>query len=199
MTTRHAVGAGVARARGHGCIPLTAALLFAAATAPAFELQEAVPQYADSEYRFEMTAVLDAPADAVERILRDYTGYPALDDHIIEAKVLERPAEGVAILATTLRVCFGPICRSVHRVERIEESPRALLALTDPMRSDMKFGETRMEITVLEEGRTRVAYRTRLQPDFWIPAIVARRLMLETLEDATIALFRNVEQQAQSR
>ena len=171
----------------------------AASSAAAFEIERSVPQFSTDGYRFELTAVLEAPIDEVERILRDYTNYPALDSRILEAKVLERPEDNVAILATTLRACFGPVCRTVRRVERVEESTHALLAITDPERSDMKFGETRMQLSAIDDERTQITYRTRLQPDFWIPALVARRMMLETLEDATIDLFRSVEQEAQSR
>jgi hypothetical protein len=166
------------------------------ASAGAFDLQRAEAQFVDGEYRFEMTAVLEAPVAAVERILRDYENYTTLDSRILEARVLDRPDAASAILATTLRACFGPVCRTVKRVERVEESPRALLALTDVSRSDMKFGETRMELSSVEPHRTQVVYRTRLKPAFWIPALVARRMMLETLEDATIELFQNVEKQA---
>lgn len=163
----------------------------------AFELQHAEASYVDEEFRFEMTAVLDAPAEYVERVLRDYENYRHLDSRILDAKVIERSeADHVATLATTLRACFGPICKSVKRVERVEESPLALLAITDAKRSDMKFGETRMQLTDSHDGRTHVSYRTRLKPDFWIPALVARRMMLRTLEDATIELFQNVEKRA---
>jgi hypothetical protein len=175
-----------------------AALALATSPAFAFELEQAEPQFTDGEYRFAMTAVLDAPLDAVERILRDYEKYPELDSRILEAQVLERPEEGVVVLATKLRVCFAPlICRSVKRVERVEESPGVLFATTDPERSEMKLGETRAELTYADHGRTRVTYRTRLKPAFWVPALLARRLMLETLEDATIELFRSVETRAQ--
>jgi hypothetical protein len=189
-------GEGAMRKR----IPTLLCLLTACVYVPslfAFELQRAAPEFIENEYRFEMTAVLDAPIDEVERILRDYENYPTLDSRILDAKVIERPQEGAAILQTTLRACFGPVCRTVRRIERVEESSHALLATTDPERSDMKFGETRMALAPADEDKTRVTYQTRLQPDFWIPALVARRMMLETLEDATIELFRSVEQQAQ--
>jgi hypothetical protein len=162
----------------------------------AFELKFAEAAFVDEEYRFEMTALIDAPIDYVERVLRDYESYKSLDGRILEARVLERPQEHVATLATTLRACFGPICRNVTRVERVEESTHGLVAVTDATRSDMKFGETRMELSEVD-GRTRVTYRTRLKPDFWIPALIARRMMLQTLEDATIELFQNVEKRAQ--
>ena len=170
--------------------------LLATTHAHAFELKFAEAAFVDDEYRFEMTALIDAPIDYVERVLRDYESYKSLDSRILEARVLERPQEHVATLATTLRACFGPICRNVKRVERVEESTHGLLAVTDATRSDMKFGETRMELSEAD-GRTQVIYRTRLKPDFWIPALIARRMMLRTLEDATIELFQNVEKRAQ--
>jgi hypothetical protein len=171
-----------------------------ASQAFAFELKHAEATYVDEEYRFEMTAVLDAPVEYVERVLRDYESYTTLDSRILEAHVVERSQdEHVATLRTKLRACFGPICRTVKRVERVEETPLSLLATTDPSRSDMKFGETRMQLANADEGRTRVTYETRLKPDFWIPALIARRIMLTTLEDATIELFQNVEKRAQQR
>jgi Polyketide cyclase / dehydrase and lipid transport len=182
------------RSHAFGCL----VLLLLGTPAQSFEVQRAEAQFIEDEYRFEMTALIEAPVEQVERILRDYEHYPKLDPRILEAHVLERSEPNVATLATTLRACFGPICRSVKRVERVEESRHALVAVTDTTRSDMKFGETRMELSSDEQNRTRVIYRTRLKPDFWIPALVARRMMLETLEDATIELFRNVEKRARS-
>lgn len=167
--------------------------------AQALDIQHSQAVYVDREYRYELTAVIDAPIDYVEPVLRDYEGYKALDARILEAHVLDRPSEHVATLATTLRACFGPICRNVKRVEQVEEMPHGLTATTDPARSDMKFGETKMQLENIDAGQTRVNYQTRLSPDFWIPALIARRLMLETLEDATLELFRNVERKAQER
>lgn len=174
-------------------------MLAGAACAHAFEVQHAQAQFIEREYRLEMTALLQAPIDAVERVLRDYAGYTTLDPRILEAQVLERPEQNVTILATKLRACFGLVCRTVHRVERVEESVHALLAITDPQRSDMKFGETHTQLAEETPERTRVTYRTRLKPDFWVPAFFARRLMLKTLQEATIELFRRVEQQAQTQ
>jgi hypothetical protein len=177
---------------------LVACASLAASPAFAFELKFAEAKYVDEEYRFEMTAVLDAPASHVETVLRDYESYKSLDGRILEARVLSRSEEThAAMLETLLRACFGPVCKNVKRVERVEELPLALVAVTDPTRSDMKFGETRMNLTEVDAGRTQVSYQTRLKPDFWIPALIARGIMLRTLEDATIELFRNVEKRAQ--
>lgn len=172
---------------------------FLSQSAAAFELISAEAKYVDDEYRFEMTAVLDAPAHYVETVLRDYESYKTLDARILDARVLSRSAEThVAMLETLVRACFGPVCKNVKRVERVEELPLGLLAVTDPTRSDMKFGETRTQLTA-DGGRTQVSYQTRLKPAFWIPALIARGIMLRTLEDATIELFQNVEKRAQQR
>ena len=129
-------------------------------------------------------------------MLRHYEKYPALDTRILEARVIERPAPNVAMLETKLRVCLGWFCRNVSRVERVEESPHALAATADPSRSDVKFGETRLQLSPGENGGTLVHYRTSITPGFWIPAVVARCWTSRTLEDASSNLFMNVEAKA---
>jgi hypothetical protein len=168
------------------------------ATAPAhaFTIERSATRYADRQYQCELTLTVEAPVARVEEVLRDYESYRALDARILEARVIERPADNVAMLATTLRACFGPFCRNVKRIERVEEAPNALVAITDSARSDVKFGETRMRLEAASAGGTRITYSTRITPDFWIPPLVGRRWMLSTLDQATRELFRNVEKRA---
>lgn len=163
--------------------------------ARSFEIESSTAQYRDRHYQFELVAVLDAPVDRVQAVLRDYERYPDLDPRILRARVLERPTDYSAVLETIVRACFGPFCRNVRRVERVEEAPLELSAVTDPKRSDVRYGETR---TMLSEsgGRARISYRTSVEPGFWIPPFVGRRWMLRTLEDATTDLFMNVEMKA---
>lgn len=174
-----------------------AASLWAGA-ASAFEIEHSETRYVNRRYQCELNVRLDAPIDKVEAILRDYERYPSLDTRILQARVLDRPGPGVVTLETTLRVCFGPFCRNVTRVERVEEQQHALAATADPSRSDVKFGETRTQLSPGEKGGTLVHYRTSITPSFWIPSIVGRRWMLRTLEDATGDLFMNVETRARA-
>ena len=179
---------------------LTAAVLAAASlwtgTAGAFKIEHSETRYADRRYQCDLNVRLDAPLEKVEAVLRDYEKYPALDARILEARVIDRPAPNVAMLETKLRVCMGWFCRNVNRVERVEESQHALAASADPSRSDVKYGETRMQLSPDENGGTLVHYRTSITPAFWIPSVVGRRWMLRTLEDATGNLFMNVELKA---
>ncbi|MFL6620643.1 MAG: hypothetical protein ACJ8MH_18685 [Povalibacter sp.] len=163
----------------------------------ALTIEHEKASYNDKHYEFEMIALVDAPLDRVQSVLRDYESYKQLDPRILEARVLERPASYVTILETTLHVCFGPFCRDVKRVERVEEAPLQLSAVADPTRSDVKFGETYMKLSVTE-GRTRVSYRTSIVPDFWIPPFAGHRWLLNILSDGTTDLFRQVEIHAQA-
>jgi hypothetical protein len=180
--------------------PAAAAVLAAAslwaATACAFEIEKSETRYADRRYQCDLSVKLDASPDKVEAILRDYERYPKLDGRILQARVLDRPEPNVVTLETTVRVCFGWFCRNVNRVERVEESEHALAATADPSRSDVKFGETRMQLSPGEHGGTLIHYRTSIAPNFWIPSVIVRRWMLRTLEDASGDLFMNVEMRA---
>jgi hypothetical protein len=102
----------------------------------------------------------------------------------------------VAMLETKLRLCLGWFCRNVSRVERVEESQHALAAMADPSRSDVKYGETHLQLSTGEHGSTLVRYSTSITPGFWTPSVFGRRWMLRTLEDATTDLFMNVEMKA---
>ena len=182
-------------------LAVAAAALAAAVLQPgpvgAFEIEHSETRYANRRYQCELNVRLDAPLDKVEAVLRDYERYPSLNTHILQARVLERPEPNVVLLETTLRVCIGPFfCRNVTRVERVEESPHALAAQADPSRSDVKFGETRTQLTPDENGGTLVHYRTSITPGFWVPSVIGRRWMLRTLEAATGDLFMNVEMRA---
>jgi hypothetical protein len=168
-------------------------------SACALETERVESAYVEKQFRCEVIALIDAPASAVEAVLRDYESYPELDDRILQARVLARPTPTTAMLETKLRACFGPFCRTVRRVEEVLESPQALSATTDPDRSDVRFGETHTSIEAIDGDRTRVVYRTSIVPDFWVPALGGRRWMLETMESATLTLFRNVEVRARDR
>jgi Polyketide cyclase / dehydrase and lipid transport len=174
---------------------LAAASLWAGAAA-AFEIEHSETRYVDKRYQCDLNVRLDAPLDKVEAVLRDYEKYPSLDTRILQARVLERPAPNVAMLETRLRLCLGWFCRNVNRVERVEESQHALAATADPSRSDVKYGETHLQLAPGEHGGTLVRYSTSITPGFWTPSVFGRRWMLRTLEDATTDLFMNVEMKA---
>lgn len=177
---------------------LAASILALAITrAGAFEVAAVKTEFAHSRYNLDLDAEVAAPISSVKAVLLDYTAYPALDPRILEVKVLERPDAASVLLYTKLRACMGWFCRNVKRTERVVQEGNSLVATVIPEKSDVSFGETHVELKADGEG-TRIRYSTSISPDFWIPALIGRRLMLNTLKDATLDLFKNVEAKAKS-
>jgi hypothetical protein len=174
-----------------------AAMLLAAQLTPAAALEVIGldAAYRDDGFHVDFVAMLDAPVAAVERVLHDYAAYPQLDPRITEAQVLERAGPSELLLATRLRACAGIFCRSVRRIERVEERGHELIAHTLADRSDLRDGFAHTILTPSYE-RTRVTYQAQIEPAFWVPRFLAAGLALRTLETATVTLFENVERRA---
>lgn len=171
-------------------------LLWMVPPSRAFTIEHSEARYADKHFRYELVVTLDAPIDRVDAVLRDYAEYPTLNRRILDAQVLDRPAPDEVTVETTVELCFGWFCRNVTRVERVQESKYVLLAVADPERSDVKFSETRSELSPVQPGATRVKYVTSVVPDFWVPPLAGRRMMLKMLEAETRNLFMSVERKA---
>jgi hypothetical protein len=178
-----------------GWIVLVACSLAAARDVGAMEVANADARYQDREYRVELDLVLDATPERVAAVLRDYANYPGLDSGILEAKVLSRPDAATVMLYTKLRACSGVFCRTVKRVERVQEGAFELLAVVVPEQSDVVSGRTHTVLQTLN-GKTRVRYQTSVSPKFWVPSIIGRPLMLRTLRESSLDLFRHVEARA---
>ncbi|MBL8270396.1 hypothetical protein [Steroidobacter sp.] len=172
------------------------ALWVSAPAAHAFTIEHSEARYADKHFHYELIVTLDAPIERVDEVLRNYPDYPSLNARILSSNILERPAPDQVTLETTVEVCFGWFCRNVTRVETVQESKHVLLAVADPERSDVKFSETRSELTSAHHGSTRVRYVTDVVPGFWVPPMGGRRMLLKMLESETRELFMSVEQKA---
>jgi uncharacterized membrane protein len=178
---------------------LAVAVSLSAPAACAFSIEHSEARYVDKHFHYELIVTLDAPIDRVEQVLRDYDAYPSLNSRILSAKVLGRPAPAIVELQTTMELCLGWFCRDVTRVEHVHESKYVLLAIADPERSDVKFSETRSELTPANRDATRVKYVTNVVPDFWVPALGGRRMLLKVLETESRDLFMSVEAKAKLR
>jgi hypothetical protein len=145
-----------------------------------------------------LNAQLDAPADAVGSILKRYDDYPTLDPRITESRVMSREREHSLRLFTRMRGCLGTLmCRSMQRVEEVEERPNELLATAVLQESDVRYGVTRSQWEP-QDGGTSLQYRLEIMPKFWIPPVFGRRLMIKTLREGTLSLFNNVEREART-
>jgi hypothetical protein len=163
--------------------------------ANAFEIQHAEARFDQREYRIELRVLIDASPERVASVLRDYAQYPKLEASILEAKILERPTATQVLLYTKLRGCSGIFCRTVNRVERVDEASDSLIATAIPERSDVHSGHTETR-WIAQDNKTLVTYHTSVTPKFWVPAFIGRPLMLRTLKQTSLDMFRNIEVQS---
>ena len=167
-------------------------------TAHALEVRRLDVSFQGDRYVVVLNAQLDAPADAVGEVLKRYDDYPSLDPRIIESRVLSRDREHSLTLYTRMRGCLGTLmCRSMRRVEQVEERPDELLATAVLDQSDVRFGVTRSQWQP-QNGGTALQYRLEIMPKFWVPRLFGRRLMISTLREGTLSLFTNVEREARA-
>jgi hypothetical protein len=168
-----------------------------ASPAFALEVSRLDVSFQKDRYIVVFAAQLDAPAEAVGAVLRDYEQYPALDPRITESRVVGSDRPGRIHLFTRMRGCVGTLfCRTMQRIEEVEERPGELLATAVLDESDVRIGVTHSEWAA-HDGGTALGYRLEIMPKFWIPPLFGRRLMISTLREGTLSLFANVESAAQ--
>jgi hypothetical protein len=180
---------------------LCAAALAAAPSAGAIDIQQIDVRFQEDRYIVDLRAHLDAPSAAVGQVLTDFESYPELDPRILEVRLEDGAGTDRAQprLVTRVRVCLGSfICRTVERVELIDQQPGLLIASAVPAESDVRFGSTHSSWRTDTTG-TEITYRLEMVPDFWIPPLIGRRLMLKTLREGTVSLFTNVEHKAREK
>jgi hypothetical protein len=172
--------------------------VLAAGTAEALTVQRLDTRFDHGVYRVSLEAFLDAPPAAVGAVLRDYAAYPFLDHRIRSSERLADEPGGTVLIRTLIHACAAFFCRNVERVERVEQLPGGLVATAVPGRSDVRRGLTRTRWQAQGPG-TQVTYEAEFEPDFWVPALIGRTLVLDTLRESTLELFGNVENRAREQ
>jgi hypothetical protein len=177
----------------------TAAIAFTgwmADPAHAIDIETIDVRYENGFYKVRLVAELEAQPQSVARVLTDYAQYPALDPRIEESHLIASPAGEPPRLYTKLKGCVGSIfCRSMVRVETLNETPGELFGTAIPELSDVRKSVTHTQWQAGSKG-THVTYTLTLDPKFWVPAFFARRAMIETMRSGTVAMFTSVERVA---
>ena len=163
----------------------------------AFDLHSVDATFTDGVFRVSLEAVLDAPLDAVEAVLVDFTRYQRLDPRIKRAQSLGRQPDGTQLVRTRIDACAAVFCRTVERVERFEHQPGLMVATVVPERSDMRHGVATTRIQALGSG-TLVIYHAEFEPDFWVPGFIGHRYAVRELRAAILKMFTNVEREARA-
>jgi hypothetical protein len=124
--------------------------------------------------RFQLVSdtYLDAPAEAVFRVLTDYDQFGRLSSLYTEYGFTDPASDGTPVVFTTMEACVLFFCKRMRRVERLETyAPRRIRTVTLPERSDFRYGESEW-ILEPHAGGTKMIYRLEVEPDFWVPPLL---------------------------
>jgi hypothetical protein len=135
-----------------------------------------------TRYRLTSSTYVDAPREAVFRVLTDYEKFDRISSVYTESRYLPPDTDGTTLVYTRLEGCVLFFCKSVERVERMEtEEPGFIRTTADPARSDFRYARSEWHLEPERFG-TNVIYEMELEPDFWVPPligpwIIKRRLL----------------------
>ena len=159
-------------------IPVVAFLLGMAPAAGAAEMRELTVDWQDDVYSILATADLDAPIDAVRRVLVDVEHYHWITGAIKESTLLDRQGPHEVTIYTRMEACFGPFCKEVEQVQRVNYSEPNVVRLTSlPKYSDVKSGVSEWRLAELDGNRTRITWSLTMEPDFWVPPLIGPALV----------------------
>lgn len=165
---------------------LAAVVLFAAfggycrATA-ASRAEVSVTRHSD-EYYIHVTAHLPAEPAAVYRALTDYDTLGRLNPDVLQLDVEQTGGGRPPHLRAVFRVCLLGFCRHVLQVMTLRESPPHRVSATIVADgTDFVAGEAEWTLSHAADG-TRIEYRARFLPRFWLPPVLGPWLLRSWLE-----------------
>jgi len=151
------------------------------------------------EYHVSTEVVLHAPAESVRAVLTDYVHAYRLDPSITESAVLPSLDEDVVRLQTRIQDCVAFYCVDLVSVADIKELPSGDLdVVVIPELSSFRSGTAEWRIEA-REGETRVRYELRVEPDFFIPPLIGRFIIIKKLRNEILTIFSRLECMAEIR
>jgi hypothetical protein len=155
----------------------------------------AVNQVRES-YRVTLIFSVDAPVLRARAVLTDYAHLHKLNPAIIESKRVLAPCEGATRVRMRMRGCVLFLCQDIECTEDLHKGGSgSLQAVIVPQLSDMKSGHASWRFKPLG-NITRISFRSRMVPDFWIPPLIGSFILKHWLHGQLIETAENLERLA---
>ena len=143
-------------------------------------------------YHIRMASMVHAPAQYVRDVLTDYVHIYRLNPAITESGILGFKDNETRV-RTRMKGCISFFCRSVERVEDVQELPSGeLLAIMVPELSDFRSGSALWVIKAAGE-RSQVTYQAKVEPDFFIPPIIGSYFVRKNLRKELLTSIGRIE------
>jgi hypothetical protein len=163
------------------------------ACAMAFDFSDAEVTEDNGIYYIKFAAVIEAHPDYIRYVLADSEHIYRLSPSIIESEVLSPDGADDKRVRTRLLNCTPVFCLEIERVDSVR-----MLASGDfeaeiiPSLSEFKSGRATWKIVPMD-GYSYIVYEAHLEPDFFIPPVVGKQMVIQTLKDEFATTFVNIE------
>jgi len=175
-------------------------LAIATVTLPAMaaEVTDFTLDRQDGGYRMHVRAMIDAPREAVRRVLTDYAASKQVSPRIIESDLVAVSSDGVARVRTLNRLCFLFFCRDLRQVQLIRELGRGEFeSHSVPEESDLSYGRAHWRLSG-EDGHTvlEIDFSFAMESYSWVPHWVSRLVARSVLKADAAEMVQGIERTA---
>jgi hypothetical protein len=168
--------------------------IFFVKTSCAGQLESLAITESDGVFEVRIVAIFDAPAEHVYSVITDFKHIYRINPSIIETQMLPPPSDDVTRVRNRLERCIAVFCIEMELVEDVAEvGKRHLVVTAVPELSSLKSGRTMWHVRSFGDGRSRVQYRSSLEPDFFIPPLIGDVIVKPVLQDEIITSFVRIE------
>ncbi len=157
------------------CIALLA-LLVAAVSTTAGEIQRAKVQHKDGIYILELKVVLASPFEPVHSIITNHAELHRISEMLLETSLISNTDTDIK-RRLVMRTCILIFCFTTTMVENVLETDTAVLTRIVPGQSDYKYGETEWQVNAIDADHSSIEIYCELEPGFWIPPAIGPFLL----------------------
>lgn len=151
--------------------------------------------YEEGHYKASLTMQIDAPVDNVYEIFTDYNNLSQLSNNITSS-ILVTDNSPKYIVKIKTHNCVLFFCKDLTQTQQVLELNNGHITVEDIKgKSDFMYAKSFWHIREHEE-ETRVSFRTKVKPDFWLPPLLGPWLFKKRLIKETQAMLDRLEQLA---
>ena len=169
------------------------ALMLSSSFSLALELEELSVTELDGEFRLRILSVVDAHVDYVYEVITDYEHAYRINPSITKVEILPSNREEVVRVRNLSEHWIGPFRYEIDWVGDITEDENGSIKVnTIPELSSFESGYATWELQS-QGDRTLVYYKSRMNPDFFVPPLIGTPIVISHIKRVTLDTFNRIE------
>lgn len=161
------------------------------------ELTDSKIEFIGRAYQYRFEVIINAPLDAVRKVVTDYDNIKRINDDVIDSRILEVYDEHTLKRRLWIEHCLLIFCFDLLFIEMVtERDPHVIETVVIPEESNFVSGKAVWTLSALSESTTQISVEATQEPDFWIPPVIGHALMRRAFQKEIRETTNNIEQAA---